>query len=274
MSEADFQLQWSALTDVGRFRKNNEDAFVAVTFDGFEMRRLGKFGDIGIGEGDCVFAVSDGMGGANAGEFASRIAVDKIAELMPRGFRLRAMGLHQGIHDLLVEVFEHCNDQTNRMGQAYEECKGMGATLSLGWFQPGYMTFCHVGDSRIYYLPAAGGIKQLTEDHTHVAWLVQMGRITPAQAKVHPQRNMLTQVLGGQNQNLEPQVGRVVIEPGDRFIFCSDGVTEGVGDRNLDFLVRTPHARYQEMRPADRLVKEAVANYGRDNATAVVVEIA
>lgn len=267
-------LLWTGMTDVGRTRKNNEDAFLGVTFNGFEMRRLGKYGEISFDEGDCVFAVSDGMGGAKAGEFASKIAVDKIAQLMPQGFKLRAMGLHQGIFDLLLEVFEHCHRETVRMGQAYKECDGMGATLSLGWFQPGWLTFCHIGDSRIYYLPAGGGIKQLSQDHTHVAWLLKTGRITAAQARYHPQRNMLTQVLGANQHSIDPQLGRVGTEPGDRFIFCTDGVTEGISDTNLEYYIRRPHNPLAQLRPAERLVHEAVANYGRDNATALVVEVA
>ncbi|MDP4694419.1 MAG: serine/threonine-protein phosphatase, partial [Opitutales bacterium] len=89
-------IQWWGLTDVGRYRKNNEDAFLALTVDGEGVRRLGKYGESGLEATDFIFAVSDGMGGANAGEFASQIAVDKITRLFPQTFRSAAKGLSVG----------------------------------------------------------------------------------------------------------------------------------------------------------------------------------
>ena len=86
------RLRWSGLTDVGRVRPNNEDAFLALNFDGHDVRFLGKTGEASLDTTDFVFAVSDGMGGAKSGEFASRIAVDRITKLLPRSFRLRAAG--------------------------------------------------------------------------------------------------------------------------------------------------------------------------------------
>jgi hypothetical protein len=148
------RLCWFGLTDRGKVRKNNEDAFIALRFDAREFHHLGKIGDAPTGPTDFVFAVSDGMGGANGGEFASRIAVDKIAHLLPRSFQQSAAGLAAGYDDVLAELFERTHASLMQMGQSYEECRGMGATLSLAWFTPGWMFFGHVGDSRIYYLPS------------------------------------------------------------------------------------------------------------------------
>ncbi len=268
------ELSWSGMTHPGRFRKNNEDAFLALTFDAQEVRYLGKVGEGSLTKGDFIFAVSDGMGGANAGEYASRIAVDKITELLPSSFEIAAMGMDRGCGQILVELFARIHQEMTQMGQHYDELSGMGATLSLVWLTPGWAHFAHVGDSRIYYLPKEGEMKQLTEDHTHVAWLYRQGRITESEARRHPKRNILQQVLGGQTLKATPQIGSVGLESGDRFALCTDGINDAIRDHRIETLVANPPvARFQEMEIADRLVTDALEESGRDNLTALVVEI-
>src|SRR6266567_3504571 len=143
------KLLWSGMTHRGRVRANNEDTFLALNFDGHQLRYLGKIGEAPLKAADFVFAVSDGIGGAKSGEFASRIAVDKIAELMPRSFRLAASGMQTGFNDIFSEMFASIHYELLKLGQSYEECAGMGATLSVCWFTPGWMYFSHIGDSRI-----------------------------------------------------------------------------------------------------------------------------
>lgn len=263
-------LRWSGLTHVGTVRTNNEDAFLALRFDRHEVSYLGKTGEASGAAADFVFAVSDGMGGAKAGEFASRIAVDKITQLLPRSFQAAAHGLSTGFGDILAELFSAINHDLLKLGYSYEECAGMGATLSLGWFTPGWMYFGHLGDSRIYYLPSDGGITQVSHDHTHAGWLRRTGQIGEREARLHPFRNTLHQVLGAGQQSVEPQVGAVGCQPGDRFLFCSDGLVDGLWDRRIEDIVRESAAG---LPLAQRLVEAAVANSGRDNTTAVVVEI-
>ena len=266
-------VNWSAVTDVGRFRKNNEDAFLALEMDAREVRYLGKFGEATFENGDFIFAVSDGMGGHNAGEFASRIAVEKITQLLPTAFRLEAQGLQRDAPDLLEQLVQDIHEEVKRLGEAYEELEGMGATLSLSWISPGYLHFCHIGDSRIYLLPEAEGIKQITEDHTHVGWLLRTGQINATQARFHPLRNQLSQSLNARSRNLRPQIGAVRYEVGDRFVICSDGLNEGLSDNNIDHFLRNCPDKYADLTAAESIVKESVANSGRDNTTAVVVEI-
>ena len=265
------EVVWSGITHPGRFRPNNEDAFLALTFDAREIRYLGKTGTARLDQTDFVFAVSDGMGGAKAGEYASRLAVDGITRLLPRSFGLRAQQFESGFVDVLRELFERTHGKLAEMGLHYEECAGMGATLSLCWFMPGWMCFGHVGDSRVYYLPAAGGMVQVTHDHSHVGWLRRQGRLNERQARAHPLRNALSQVLGGGTQTLDPQFGRVGCEAGDRFLLCTDGVVDGLWDRRLGALARAPAGA--DGLPAAALVHEAVAESGRDNTTAVLVEL-
>jgi serine/threonine protein phosphatase PrpC len=171
-------------------RPNNEDSFLGLQFDAKEVFRLGKSGEASLEKMDFTFAVSDGMGGALAGEFASRIAVEKITTLLPRAFQHSALGLQPGFSDVLAELFDQIHRSLAFVGGSYEETEGMQTTLSLCWFTPGWMYFGHIGDSRIYHLPKRKKtIKQLTHDDTYVGWLLRNGKISEREARTHPRRN-------------------------------------------------------------------------------------
>jgi protein phosphatase len=262
-------LQWSGRTDRGKVRPNNEDAFLGLQFDACEVHHLGAIGESPSGHLDFAFAVSDGMGGAMAGEQASRIAVEKITTLLPRSYRQSAVGLETGFTDVLEELFTQVHGALAHLGESYKECQGMAATLSLCWFTPGRMYFGHVGDSRIYYLPAqSGAIRQLSQDDTHVGWLLRTGKINEREARNHPRRNLLQKALGGGNQFIDPQVGAVAYEAGDIFVLCTDGLVEGLYDNHLAELLRLPDPNL-----AGRLVEESLARNGRDNTTALVIRV-
>ncbi|MGO8696466.1 MAG: PP2C family protein-serine/threonine phosphatase [Limisphaerales bacterium] len=265
-----FGLRWSAWTERGPIRPNNEDAFLGVCFDAREVHHLGKSGDAPSGSMDFAFAVSDGMGGAKAGEFASSIATEKIAHLLPRSFRQAAVGLETGFTEVLEELFDQIHRALAWLGASYLECAGMEATLSLCWFTPDWLYFGHIGDSRVYYMPAWGqAVKQLTEDDTHVGWLLRQGQLNERQARCHPRRNVLQKALGGANQFVTPQAGRVGYERGDIFLLCTDGLMECLYNEHLLELLRGPG--FDSV--ARRLVEAALAGGARDNVTALVVEV-
>lgn len=266
-------IAWWAQTHPGRARMHNEDAFLAINVDAREVRYLGKEGVADLITGDFVFAVSDGMGGANAGEYASRIAVRKISELLPRSFWLGAIGIKGGHEGFLDQLVDEIHGEISRESFHYPELKGMGATLSLVWLVPGRVVFAHVGDSRIYYLPKEGPMVQVTEDHTHVGHLLRTGQINEREARVHPRRHQLNQVLGGGMNQVRAQVGAVEYESGDRLVLCTDGITDGVFDRNMENMIRNPNPMIIDKNPAQRLVDEALFSSGRDNLTAMVIEI-
>jgi len=267
------ELHWFGWTDIGRVRKNNEDSFLGLRFDAQEVHRLGKFGDASLAQHAFTFAVCDGMGGAKAGEFASNIAVEKITTLLPRAFHPAANGLNAGVADVLAELYEQIHRALVYLGDSYDECQGMQTTMSLCWFTPGWMYFSHVGDSRIYHLPAKKNqILQLTEDDTHVGWLFRSGQINEREARTHPRRNVLQKALGGGNQFVDPQVGAVACERGDVFLLCSDGLSEGLYDHYLADILRAS-ANDEKINPAQMLVNESVKNDGRDNTTALVVQV-
>ena len=266
-------LKWSGCSDIGKVRKNNEDSFLGLQFDSREVQRLGKIGEASMEKKDFTFAVSDGMGGALAGEYASQIAVEKITTLLPRSFGQSATGLEAGFADVLTELFAQIHRALAYLGSSYEECAGMQTTLSLCWFTPDWMYFGHIGDSRIYHLPAKKNeIRQLTHDDTHVGWLFRNGQINEREARTHPRRNVLQRALGGANQFVDPQVGAVACERGDCFLLCSDGLSEGLYDHYLVDILRAS-AKDDKINAAQLLVNESVKNDGRDNTTALVVQV-
>ncbi|MCF7729871.1 MAG: protein phosphatase 2C domain-containing protein [Chthoniobacterales bacterium] len=275
-SSSPLTLRWSAYTDIGRVRKNNEDSFLGLSLDAIEVQYLGKIGDASDISKDYVFAVSDGMGGAMAGEFASRIAVEKITKMFPpylarveNSILTPSISGNDSFYQFLIELFHEIHRALLFLSASYEECCGMGTTLTMCWVRPGRLFFGHIGDSRFYHLPKEGGIKQISEDDTHVGWLFRQGKMSEYELKNHPRRNLLQKVLGADHQFVTPQVGRVDYCLGDRFLLCSDGVTDGIFDAQLlEILTEST-----KKSPAQHLVEEAVDRSGRDNATAMVIEI-
>jgi len=263
-------LQWFGWTDVGRVRKNNEDAFLGLRFDEHEVHLLGKFGEASLAEHDFTFAVCDGMGGAKAGEYASQIAVEKITRLLPQAMQNGTCGTSSAAAGVLTELYTQVHRALVYLGRSYDECHGMQTTMSLCWFTPDQLHFGHVGDTRIYHLPEAGKFRQLTEDDTYVGWLYRNGKLTDYEARTHPRRNVLQKSLGGENQFVTPQVGSVGFGPGDTFLLCTDGMSEGLYEHHILEILNTHKPGFN---PAKALVESAVKGDGSDNATVMVVRV-
>ncbi len=262
------QITWSSATDKGAVRENNEDSFLVIKSEGREVLKLSDVGNGLMIDSDYILAVSDGVGGARSGEIASKITTDKLNLLMPLGFRLRAAGINNGFSDILSEIFTKIHDELLRLGYSSEEYSGMGSTLSLCWLTPGWLYYGHIGDSRIYFLPENGNLMQLTEDHTLVGSMRKKGAITERDARVHPRRNVLNQILGTGYQILDPQVGAVGLKKGDKFMICSDGLVDGLWDHEIEALMRETDISLL----AHALVDKAVTASGKDNVTAVAFE--
>lgn len=268
---ATLSLTWSALTECGPYRPNNEDSFLTLAFDKQVFHYLGKDGQAKRSTLDFIFAISDGMGGENSGEFASRFAVDNITRMLPRRFQTSPEHEHRVIPQFLTELFQSIHRQLTSLGATYKAGHNMGATLTLLWCTRNNLYFGHIGDSRLYHLSQTGGFKQVSVDHTHVGYLRRKGELNERQARNHPRKNALSQSLGAGNLHITPQVGRLDYDPGDKFLICSDGVIDGLWDHRLAELVALPNS--DDPTPARRIVSEAIAELSRDNATAMVVEL-
>ncbi len=263
------QIEWSGLTDPGTARPNNEDAFLAMMLDRHGIQYLGKTGKAELSETQYIFAVSDGMGGENSGEFASRIAIDKITLQLPQQFGVAEERFHTHSKDVLGDLFSSIHQAMLDLGRHDYNCRNMGATLTLVWLRNGRLYFAHIGDSRLYRIRAESTIEQITHDHSHVGWLRRNGKINEREARHHPRKNALDQALGAGHRYLNPQIGALEYQPGDKFILCTDGVNDGLWDNRIEDLV---NAVEPGRTAAESLVLHAVQESGRDNATAVVIE--
>lgn len=271
-------LSWSAMTHPGNFRSNNEDRFLLMLADTRGVRYLGKNGNASSADGDLLFAVADGMGGERSGELAGKIAIEQITRMMPTTYLLNDQHLLESSPTLLKSLFTSIHAELENLGSYDSACTNMGSTLTLVWIHRSMAMFAHIGDTRLYRIRRTDGdagvpLTQISEDHTYVGWLRRTGQINERQARFHPRKNVLSRALGAGHQFVEPQCGTLELRSGDRLLLCSDGVIDGLWDHALVDLVLSPDSVQSSMTPAQRLVLTAVSESGRDNATAIVVEI-
>jgi protein phosphatase len=273
------KIIWSGLSHVGRVRTNNEDHFLVMKLTQEGLYRLGKYGVDQDETAEYIFAVCDGMGGANSGEFASKIVVEKLAAKLPAYFQLtKDKPLTEEIANQLYALIIEINESINHLGKYYEECQGMGTTLTLVWLTGKMIHLVHVGDSRLYLLREGQKILQISEDHTYVNWLLLKGFIKPSQLSTHPQKNVLTQSLGSMSSTLFPQIQSIEIQDNERILLCSDGLTDSLMDFRIEEYLKQKKEAFWQKKGFDTLaaalVHFAVAELGRDNTTALIFETA
>ena len=273
------QVGWSAMSHSGSFRSNNEDRFLGVLSSKHGVRYLGKTGSIATDQGDAVFAVADGMGGEQSGELAGKIAIDELTRMLPKAQSLNDRLLLDTYPQILKELFCSIHKELNRIGFDVH-CRNMGSTFTVVWLHGSLAMYAHIGDTRLYRLYRAEGestypmkMVQVSEDHTFVGWLRRTGQINERQARFHPRKNVLSRALGAGHQIIEPQIGAFVVTPGEKLILCSDGVIDGLWDHAIRELVCEVPDDGQNELLAQRLVLSAVSESGRDNTTAIVVEL-
>lgn len=236
------ELDMATATDVGRIRKRNED----------EVRVLPEAG---------VAVLADGMGGHQAGDVASRLAVEVIAEETDKHDDADEQSLSQWI--------ETANEAIRGVASTHSEYRGMGATVVIVACRENHLLFSYVGDSRLYGLWNST-LYQLTEDHTLVQQYINEGMISSAEGRTWAGRNLLTKALGIED-SIVPTSGRAALQPGQTFLLCSDGLTDPVSDEQISDVLAKPEYSAQNM--ADELVMLANANGGPDNITVAVIRV-
>lgn len=228
-------------TDIGCVRTNNEDCYLCIK--------------------PHIYAVADGMGGHAAGEVASRMMIDTVKQYLEHA------NPDDCNEECLRTVVLAGNEKIVRAAAENPKYNGMGTTISLFYVHYGYATWAHVGDSRIYLL-RDGQIQQLTNDHSLVNELLHEQKITSQEAENYPHKNILTRAVGI-SDNLTVDTGWCRILEGDKYLICSDGLTNMVDE---DTIKRICYEQAMENK-ADKLIKTAVKNGGKDNITCIVVEI-
>lgn len=238
------RLVWGAASDVGRIRQQNEDSFIA------DPR---------------LFVVADGMGGHNAGEVASAIAVRTMLDAAGDGFT---------DHETFVAAVRAANAAIHDAADGLSEQRGMGTTLTavaplrLAAGEPPALSITNVGDSRTYVF-RDGELRQLSVDHSYVQELLSEGLVTAEEARVHPRRNIVTRALGIDG-SVSPDAWVIPLVVGDRFLLCSDGLVDEVTDADIATVL---HSVTDPNRAASELVAAANRNGGRDNVTVIVVDV-
>jgi serine/threonine protein phosphatase PrpC len=236
------ELEPFGVTDAGKVRQNNEDALL-----------------VGDGEDETLFVVADGIGGFEAGEVASSLAVEVLKELSPdRSFKT---------------AITEANRRILAAGRTDEKLSGMGTTVVAirfgGTQREPLAEVAHVGDSRAY-LVRGGEMNPITEDHSLVAELVRSGDLTRDQAAEHPQKNLITRALGA-DEDVAVDTTVLPIEAGDRVLLCSDGLSDMVPEvRISEILLDSPE---DPERAARGLLTAALDAGGNDNITVIVVDV-
>jgi protein phosphatase len=250
-------------TDLGLVRKNNEDSFLIVDLtEGTESAGSSAL-NFTAGERGGLLMVADGMGGAEAGEVASRMAV----ELVCRYLQSERFDSRETFVANLKNSIERANLNIQQEGQKHEERKGMGTTLTAAGIFGGELFFAQVGDSR-GYLVRNGSIAQITQDQSLVAHLVASGVLTPEKAKVDRRRNVILQALGAQKQ-LEVAISVVELKRGDCAILCSDGLS---GKVEAEEIIKILQGSAGADDACAQLIDLAKQRGGEDNITVVIAK--
>ncbi len=228
-----------AVTDPGRTRRHNEDAYVIEP---------------------PLFAIADGMGGAQAGEVASRLATAALKEA----------GANCGGERRIADLIQEANRRVYDRSSSDPNTSGMGTTITVALVEDDRVSFGHVGDSRAYLIRNAR-MEQLTEDHSLVNELLKTGKLSREEAETHPQRSVITRALGT-DPDVDVDTFSVQAETGDLFLLCSDGLTDMVPE---DSILEVVERHREDIDGALRaLVKAANRGGGQDNITVVAFEIA
>lgn len=236
-------MKYSTGTDKGKVRDRNEDNSTFVECDSY-----------------LVFAVADGMGGMDFGDVASEIAVKGIAK------EFSDCSLHSfnktDMRKIFTRIFNEINNEIIKKCIEKKSVTGMGTTLSVCVIKNEKMFVGHMGDSRIYIIRSGEAI-QVTKDHSYVEELIDSGRITREQAKIHPNRNIITRALG-LDRDIDVDTDAFDLVEGDRVLLCTDGLTNAVEDKEL---VEMACAVNEPKTAVKNMIDKANERGGRDNIT-------
>jgi PPM family protein phosphatase len=238
-------LKTFSLTDIGKKRSLNQDyVFTSET---------------AIGNLPNLFIVADGMGGANAGDFASKYTVEVITEEI-------AACKDEDLEDIIRKAVTTANQKLRQKAMELEELSGMGTTVVVATYQEKLLTIANVGDSRLYIVNEE--ISQITNDHSLVEEMVRLGGLSKELARSHPDKNIITRAIGA-TDDLHIDFFNVNIKKDDMILLCSDGLTNMLEDDQIHEILKS---QASIARKAEQLIEAANGNGGRDNITVILIE--
>lgn len=239
-------LKAYSVTDIGKSRKMNQD-YIFVS-----EKPLGKLPNL--------FIVADGMGGHKAGDYASKYAVETVAEEVSHS-------LSENPVAVLRAAIDTANERIRRKARENIEMSGMGTTMVAATCQDRMLTVANVGDSRLYVVNR--GIRQITRDHSLVEEMVRMGSLDRAEARKHPNKNIITRAVGA-DEEVVPDFFTLELEAGDTVLMCSDGLTNMLEDAEICAILNTQEELDAK---AAALVEKANNNGGKDNIAVILIRI-
>lgn len=242
-----YQLSAYCISDIGLVRQNNEDFSKMLKEEQF-------------------FVLADGMGGHQAGEIASKETVERLCQSFKEQFNYSHKELSLA-KILLKKMIQEVNTTVYRLGQERVEFKGMGTTICCIFFHSEGLIYAHVGDSRIYRL-RQGHLKQLTQDHSLMRELIDLGQLSEQQANEFLYKNIITRAIGTE-LFVEPSIAHTSIEVGDVILMCTDGLTDLVNFEEIQEILN----QNSEKEAAQALVRKAKQRGGYDNITVVLVKV-
>lgn len=263
-------IDYAAITHLGKVRKNNEDAYLVNALDGEEPIVNGPLRMQKVCRSGLLAAVADGMGGAAAGEVASREGLAAVAlHIFGHWGRFPAEeATEEGLLETLKVAAEGASESVLRYSDNDRSSRGMGSTLTAAVLWNGHAYISQVGDSRAY-LFRRGELLQLTVDQTLVNEMVNSGTLTREQARTHPQRNMITQAIGAP-QPITAVLGKVPLRRGDRLLLCSDGLHGEITDARIQANLAYG---YSTRRTLELMLEEVLFHGARDNVTALLLAL-
>ncbi len=235
-----------AITDIGRKRQLNQD-FIYLS-------------ETPIGNLPNVFIVADGMGGHNAGDYASRYAVETVVEEIGASFEKNPV-------KIMGRAIDKANAMIRQKAREDVSLNGMGTTMVIATCMGRYLEVANVGDSRLYVVHE-NRIEQVTQDHSLVEEMVRMGGIDRASARNHPDKNIITRAIGARDY-IEADFFNLELETGDMILLCSDGLTNMIED---DIIYRILTNGRSLKNRVEELVETANQNGGKDNISVIVIE--
>ena len=244
-------MQISSKTDKGVVRNNNEDSLLAIT----------PWDSSAISKKACLFLVADGMGGQNAGEVASKIAVDFANKWFEEN------DFKEISTNLVEELINSANEKVWDYSRQHPETTGMGTTFTTILIKDNKAIIGHIGDSRIYRL-RNDVVTQLTNDHSIVGEQVRLGKLTPDQARVHPARGILSKVLGAR-QFIKADIFETEIKLNDEYVLCTDGIYSMIESKKIDLLIKSTSPENL----ANILVDTSNHAGGNDNSTVIAFKL-